>query len=757
MHTLSTDMVRAIGWTLVHSLWQGFILAMVAGILILCTRKAKPALRYNIFTLLFFMLVGSAAGTFFYELHKTRVAPLQQTAAVGVPVTPAAAAIPQITPVVNDPAAPGFIEKFITYFNEHAPLLVMAWFIIFAGKLLWLFGGLVSMQRIRYYKTTAPDAALVNMLQQLAARLRLRKRIQLLESAMVKVPTVLGMLKPLILLPVGLMAQLPPEQVEAVLLHELAHIRRRDFLVNLVQHFAETVFFFNPALLWLSARIREEREHCCDDMAIAATQSKIGYVQALVSFQELHLATGSPYAMAFPGKKKQLLARVKRILGQHNNTLNRAEKSFLLVCFSFIGILGIVFAHPVVRKAMPPAVAAVNHNRNNNHKASQPRAGQAAAGTVAAAAGNEKDKNRFSSPDPKGVAEGTTLQFAEQRNGQPYMIYLFKRAQVLYQAETDATDQIVLLKVNGKTVYRAGDNPAQIAPYSAALQTLATDYKARYQEPRQTYQPYDARYQPYNAQYDTVPVLHKPNTTYTGTIKTTYSGKEYKIYVDDNRTTGLAIDGVKVPDNELPFKYADVNAIFRKMEADDAARDRDRQQVEVQKEAMERDREKQQQVMNQQAHQRQMDAAAAEQQKNAAERDREKQQHTINQQALKARPPLNTKTSLSLPAPLSPQAPVNANTRPIVTAQAPLNPKPPVAPQKGLAEQLLDDLAAEGLVKEQNKVSFRLDNDKFIINGKKQSQTVTRRYQKKYIKHPNDNIYFSKSGGTTTASVYIDN
>jgi hypothetical protein len=337
------------------------------------------------------------------------------------------------------------------------------------------------------------------------------------------------------------------------------------------------------------------------------------------------------------------------------------------------------------------------------------------------------------------------------------MIYLFKRAQVLYQAETDATDKIVLLKVNGKTVYRAGDDPAQLAPYSAALQTLGTDYKARYREPRQTYQPYDARYQPYNAQYDTVPVLHKPNTTYTGTIKTTYSGKEYKIYVDDNRTTGLAIDGVKVPDNELPFKYADVNAIFRKMEADDAARERDRRQVEVQKEAMERDRQKQQRIMSQQEHQREMDAAATERQKEAMERDREKQQWTINQQVLKAQGSLNTKTPLSPSAPLSPKAPINANTSPVVTAQAPLNPKPPVAPQKGLAEQLLDDLVAEGLVKEQHKVSFRLDDGKFVINGKKQSEAVTRRYQKKYIKHPNDNIYYSRSGGAITASVYIDN
>ena len=133
----------------------------------------------------------------------------------------------------------------------------------------------------------------------------------LLESAIVKVPVVIGLLKPVILLPLGLLSNLPPDQVEAVLLHELAHIRRKDYLVNLLQSFAEVVFFFNPALLWISSLMREERENCCDDVAISHIKNKKQFIHALVAFQE--------YAMHHPNE-------------QRGDCLCRKEKLFVEPC-----------------------------------------------------------------------------------------------------------------------------------------------------------------------------------------------------------------------------------------------------------------------------------------------------------------------------------------------------------------------------------------------------------------------------------------
>ena len=127
----------------------------------------------------------------------------------------------------------------------------------------------------------APSAYWKEKIQQLADELQIRRRIQLLQSEIVQVPVVIGVLKPVILIPLGILSQLPPEQVEAILLHELAHIKRKDYLVNLLQSLAETIFFFNPAVLWVSSLIRDERENCCDDIAIAGTKNKAAFVNAL--------------------------------------------------------------------------------------------------------------------------------------------------------------------------------------------------------------------------------------------------------------------------------------------------------------------------------------------------------------------------------------------------------------------------------------------------------------------------------------------
>src|SRR5262249_45478906 len=154
------------------------------------------------------------------------------------------------------------------------------------------------------------------------------KKIILLESEIIKVPMMTGWLKPMILFPFSLLSQLPQEQVEAILLHELAHIKRKDYFVNLLQNFAETIFFFNPAVLWISSLIRDERENCCDDIAIQSTNDKEKFIHALVAFQEYNLSK-SRFGIAFPGQKNHLLNRIKRIIYNSNKTLNNMEKVLL--------------------------------------------------------------------------------------------------------------------------------------------------------------------------------------------------------------------------------------------------------------------------------------------------------------------------------------------------------------------------------------------------------------------------------------------
>jgi hypothetical protein len=167
--------------------------------------------------------------------------------------------------------------------------------------------------------------------------------VTLRESGIVSVPLTMGMLKPIVLLPLGLLSNLPPDQVEAILLHELAHIRRKDYFVNLLQCFGESIFFFNPAVLWLSAQIRQEREHCCDDIAISVTGNKSTFIYALMAFQEQPVKTVI-HAPAFPGKTYHLLDRIKRILYNNNKNLNNMEKIFLTSGVVLAGVLLLAFS-----------------------------------------------------------------------------------------------------------------------------------------------------------------------------------------------------------------------------------------------------------------------------------------------------------------------------------------------------------------------------------------------------------------------------
>ena len=126
-----------------------------------------------------------------------------------------------------------------------------------------------------------------SVLERMAKRLGLARAVEVLQSTLVKTPVVVGYFRPAILLPLCVVTGLPEAQLELILAHELAHIRRHDYLVNLLQTLVETLFFYHPAVWWLSRQIRNERENCCDDVAMAAVGSRADYGRALLAIEEL--------------------------------------------------------------------------------------------------------------------------------------------------------------------------------------------------------------------------------------------------------------------------------------------------------------------------------------------------------------------------------------------------------------------------------------------------------------------------------------
>jgi bla regulator protein BlaR1 len=312
--------IQAFSWMLLHSLWQGLLMAMMAAIVLAFCRRSSSAVRYNLALVHFILFVAACICTFAWEWKKV---PLQINLHPLVNLVKANGGLP------FKPRVAGlrhFANLCLVTFSANAPLVVLLWLVFFVFRSVRLMGGLLYVYRAKHRYIFQPSEEWVLKIEALCKKLNLAKGVQLLESGFVKMPLVIGSLKPIILVPMGLMAGLPAGQVEAIILHELAHIRRNDYLTNLLQVLTETLFFFNPGLLWISGVLRDERENCCDDIALEQTKNKKEFVQALISFKEYSLY-GNNYQVAFPGKKNHLLNRVRRIIGQNNKAFGAIERA----------------------------------------------------------------------------------------------------------------------------------------------------------------------------------------------------------------------------------------------------------------------------------------------------------------------------------------------------------------------------------------------------------------------------------------------
>ena len=229
-----------------------------------------------------------------------------------------------------------FFRKSIEYFNEHLPLIVTLWLMGMVFFLLRLLGGLIFIQELKIQQHQPLSSKWQTTFQKIHAKFPMKKTVRFVESGLAKTPMVIGYLKPIILFPLGTVNQLTQQEVEAVLAHELAHIYRNDYLLNIIQSFIEIIFYYHPAVWWISANIRTERENCCDDIAVKICGSSITYVKALVILDEIQPTPN--LAMLFSSdSKNQLLNRVKRILNQPQNKFNIMEK-FTATCFLLVAL-----------------------------------------------------------------------------------------------------------------------------------------------------------------------------------------------------------------------------------------------------------------------------------------------------------------------------------------------------------------------------------------------------------------------------------
>jgi len=358
--SIRQEVIHAICWTLIHSLWLGVLAAMLAGIVIVCTRRSPVVIRYRLLTMdlvLFVLAVGITGSQMLVPIpvKQTRIAESKSSNFVQPFADQQASTDPQVPadyhPWVN-------YRPVVNYLNQHAFIIVDIWLICLFIQLGRLMTGLYGIGRLRR-TGTRPSDKWNDTLLLLSGQLALKRRVGLLESASIKVPSAIGFFKPMILVPLGILSNLPAEQVETVLLHELAHIKRGDYLTNLLLHITEAVFFFNPGLRWLNALIRREREACCDDMVLAVTPDRTVYLDALVSFREYLTGKTPPlYAVALGKGRNSLLWRVRRILANENKNLDIMEKTILSFSLAAVIAVGLISMRPATAQVPPPVPAA---------------------------------------------------------------------------------------------------------------------------------------------------------------------------------------------------------------------------------------------------------------------------------------------------------------------------------------------------------------------------------------------------------------
>ncbi|QIP13352.1 M48 family metalloprotease [Spirosoma aureum] len=353
---LSGPIAKAICWTLIHSLWLGVIVALLAGLIIIGTQKSSSRLRYQLLcgSLLLFVLLSGFV--LYRELTNYRsMQPVISSTSASTALINSVTTSPNDIIVENT----NLVNGLIAFINRESVWILAVWFLFFVLKSLNVIGGLFYIHRIRTHKVYGPAEEWQNKVLAFSQRLGIRQSITLLQSQLVKVPVTVGLLKPVIVLPMGLLVQLPPEQIETILWHELAHVWRRDYFMNLLQSLVETVFFFNPALLWISALIREEREICCDDIVLSQTTSKSNYLEALLAFQGYDNPSAE-FAMPLGFRSQLLVDRLRRIVTQENKRLNVVEKIALVA-----GLLLVMtsFLIPELKPERRPTTIAIKKNR----------------------------------------------------------------------------------------------------------------------------------------------------------------------------------------------------------------------------------------------------------------------------------------------------------------------------------------------------------------------------------------------------------
>lgn len=354
LHLFAPDVLRSLGFSLLHFLWQGAAIAALTAAALLVSRRAS--VRYCVAMVALVLMVSAPVVTFFIVGNSGSSAALDVApSAVPAVIQPAGHAAP--------PAVPGGATNTLSL--NWLTLFVELWF---AGVVLFSLrtaGGFFLVSRLRRRGSLPLSDEVLAICFELQDRLGISRAVRYCQSLRIDAPAVIGWFRPVVLLPVTALTGLTELQLRAVIAHELAHIRRFDAFFNLFQVAAETLLFYHPAVWWLNKRIRAERENCCDDAALAVCGNPAEYARALALMEEARVAP----ALVMAANRGPLASRVARLLGitEKGSSLRNAGVVFGTLCLAAALVAGnalfglVRSASANARQQEPPAAAPSEH------------------------------------------------------------------------------------------------------------------------------------------------------------------------------------------------------------------------------------------------------------------------------------------------------------------------------------------------------------------------------------------------------------
>lgn len=330
MEPFLNNLIKAIGWSIFHSLWQG---AIIYGMLLLITiavPRIKPRIKHNLAFAAICLIFISYCITFISVFKLPVPIETKHIAAFTAPYDQYRNAVP---------------EKISSKAEYVFPYLSGIYGVGLVLQLLMLGMSYNRMLKLKKAVHFAVPAEWKVSFEKLVLQFSLHQHIGFYLSDKINVPLVIGYFKPVVLFPIGLASQLDMDQVEAILIHELSHIRRNDYLLNMIKTGIETLLFFNP-FMWLSGKfIGIEREHACDDLVLKFTGNPMTYAHALLKLEILKDKSAPLFSMAATGKNQHLYQRIKRITDMKTNYMNIRQQMFT-ISLAIVTVISLAWIKP---------------------------------------------------------------------------------------------------------------------------------------------------------------------------------------------------------------------------------------------------------------------------------------------------------------------------------------------------------------------------------------------------------------------------